>query len=123
MEVDQEGSVSQIKGQDKGKGKGKGKDKGKDKGGKGDKGKSKDTPSPKSKAKAKPKASPDAECHYCHKKGHYRRDCRKYKADLASGKVRAITEDDAAGGQDQGSSCLIFVLMQTVPPPVSERSV
>ena len=29
MEVDQEGSVSQIKGQDKGKGKGKGKDKGK----------------------------------------------------------------------------------------------
>ena len=103
MEVDQEGSVSQIKGQDKGKGKGKGKDKGKDKGGKGDKGKSKDTPSPKSKAKAKPKASPDAECHYCHKKGHYKRDCRKYKAELASGKVRAITEDDAAGGQDQGS--------------------
>eukprot|EP00439_Symbiodinium_sp_Y106_P057651 s2521_g8.t1 len=27
----------------------------------------------------------------------------KGKADLASGKVRAITEDDAAGGQDQGS--------------------
>ncbi|CAE7249787.1 RE2 [Symbiodinium sp. CCMP2592] len=47
-------------------------------------------------------ASPDAECHYCHKKGHYKRDCRKYKADLASGKVRAITEDDAATG-DQGS--------------------
>ncbi|CAE7271152.1 unnamed protein product, partial [Symbiodinium sp. CCMP2592] len=55
------------------------------------------------KPKAKPKASPDAECHDCHKKGHYKRDCRKYKADLAAGKVRAITEDDAAAGGDQGS--------------------
>ena len=54
MDVDQEGSVAQIKG-DKGKGKGKGKD---GKGKKGDKGKSKDAPSPKGKPKAKPKASP-----------------------------------------------------------------
>ena len=55
--------------------------------------------------------------------------------DLASGKVRAITEDDVAGGQDQGSSpkavanasvkrvMLTFVLMQAVPLLVSERSV
>ena len=90
MDVDQEGSVAQIKG-DKGKGKGKGKD---GKGKKGDKGKPKDAPSPKGKPKAKPKASPDSECHYCHKKGHYKRDCRKYKADLAAGKVRAVTDDE-----------------------------
>ena len=92
MEVDQEGSVAQVKGKD-GKGKqGKGKDKGKGKS-KDGKGKGKDPPNPKAKPKAKAKSNPDVVCHYCHKKGHYQRDCRKLKSDQASGKVRAVTED------------------------------
>ena len=68
MEVDQEGSVAQVKGKD-GKGKkGKGKDKGKGKS-KDGKGKGKDPPNPKAKPKAKAKSNPDVVCHYCHKKG------------------------------------------------------
>ena len=95
MEVDQEGSVAQVKGKG-GKGKqGKGKDKGKGKS-KDGKGKSKDPPNPKAKPKAKAKSNPDVVCHYCHKKGHYQRDCRKLKSDQASGKVRSVTEDGQA---------------------------
>ena len=57
------------KGKEKGKGKGK-KGKGKNKGRSDDKGKEKDLA-----------ANPDAEiiCHYCHRKGHRKRDCRTFE--------------------------------------------
>ena len=78
---------------DKGKGKGKSKDKGKGKGhhGKSGKGKSKD----KGKGKgAKKGGNVDAQsCLYCHKKGHWKRDCRKLKSDIA----RGIVTSDANG--------------------------
>ena len=90
MEVDAEGSVAKIKGKGKDKGKGKGKgdkggkggkhgDKSKGKGGKGkqDGGKGKGDSSSASRSLA------DVECHYCHKKGHYQRDCRKMRQDQA----------------------------------------
>ena len=105
MEVDAEGSIARLKGKGKDKGKG---DKGKgDKGGKGgkygdknkgkgnkgkhDSGKGKGDPSSASRSLA------DVECHYCHKKGHYQRDCRKMrqdqaKRDKAAARVRQVED-------------------------------
>lgn len=38
--------------------------------------------------KFKSKVNFKGNCHYCDKPGHYKRDCRKYKADLNSGKAK-----------------------------------
>jgi transposase InsO family protein len=40
-----------------------------------------------SKGKFKNSPTPDTECYYCHKKGHFRANCTKYKKDLDSGIV------------------------------------
>ncbi|KAK1647910.1 hypothetical protein QYE76_065715 [Lolium multiflorum] len=42
----------------------------------------------------KPKAGPkpDAECYYCKEKGHWKRNCSKYLADLKSGLVKKKKE-------------------------------
>ncbi|KAK1696826.1 hypothetical protein QYE76_013523, partial [Lolium multiflorum] len=37
---------------------------------------------------------PDAECYYCKEKGHWKRNCSKYLADLKSGLVKKKKEDD-----------------------------
>jgi len=62
----------------------------------------KPTPSPKGKGKApktkgpKVNANPrplrirdmsEESCLYCHEKGHWKRDCPKYKEDVATGKI------------------------------------
>ncbi|KAK1666935.1 hypothetical protein QYE76_055094, partial [Lolium multiflorum] len=36
---------------------------------------------------------PDAECYYCKEKGHWKRNCSKYQADLKSGLVKKKKED------------------------------
>ncbi|KAK1648383.1 hypothetical protein QYE76_066188 [Lolium multiflorum] len=36
---------------------------------------------------------PDAECYYCKEKGHWKRNCSKYLADLKSGLVKKKKED------------------------------
>ncbi|KAK1630063.1 hypothetical protein QYE76_004378 [Lolium multiflorum] len=43
----------------------------------------------------KPKTGPkpDAECYYCKEKGHWKRNCSKYLADLKSGLVKKKKED------------------------------
>ncbi|KAK1648532.1 hypothetical protein QYE76_066337 [Lolium multiflorum] len=43
----------------------------------------------------KPKAGPkpDAECYYCKEKGHWKRNCSKYLADLKSGLVKKKKEE------------------------------
>ncbi|CAE7716237.1 RE1 [Symbiodinium sp. CCMP2592] len=81
----------------KGKGKTKGKDsKGKGKHGKDNKGKGhhgKDKGQSKGKQGDKPAAD---KCLYCNKSGHWKRDCRKYKADLKAGKVQAVSEESGS---------------------------
>ena len=78
MDVDAEGAVAQVKG--KGKDKGKGKPKGKE--GKG--GGSTST------------ADANTVCHYCQKKGHFQRDCRKMRADQsARDRARVQQVEDA----------------------------
>ncbi|KAK1697754.1 hypothetical protein QYE76_014451, partial [Lolium multiflorum] len=44
----------------------------------------------------KPKAGPkpDAECYYCKEKGHWKRNCSKYLADLKSGLVKKKKEEE-----------------------------
>ncbi|KAK1681817.1 hypothetical protein QYE76_042665 [Lolium multiflorum] len=44
----------------------------------------------------KPKTGPkpDAECYYCKEKGHWKRNCSKYLADLKSGLVKKKKEDN-----------------------------
>ncbi|KAK1653802.1 hypothetical protein QYE76_071607 [Lolium multiflorum] len=46
----------------------------------------------------KPKSGPkpDAECYYCKEKGHWKRNCSKYLADLKSGLVKKKKEDHGA---------------------------
>ncbi|KAK1670678.1 hypothetical protein QYE76_058837, partial [Lolium multiflorum] len=46
----------------------------------------------------KPKTGPkpDAECYYCKEKGHWKRNCSKYLADLKSGLVKKKKEETAA---------------------------
>ncbi|KAK1631342.1 hypothetical protein QYE76_005657 [Lolium multiflorum] len=39
---------------------------------------------------------PDAECYYCKEKGHWKRNCSKYLADLKSGLVKKKKEETAA---------------------------
>ncbi|CAE7357043.1 RE1, partial [Symbiodinium sp. KB8] len=34
------------------------------------------------------------ECLYCHRQGHWKRDCREYQRDLAAGRVRAVEWND-----------------------------
>ncbi|KAK1641963.1 hypothetical protein QYE76_059768, partial [Lolium multiflorum] len=39
---------------------------------------------------------PDAECYYCKEKGHWKRNCSKYPADLKSGLIKKKKEETAA---------------------------
>ena len=105
MDVDAEGAVAQVKG--KGKDKGKGKPKGKDKGAKGGKkgGQGKDAgkqgkgKNDKGKGKgggSTSTADANTVCHYCQKKGHFQRDCRKMRADQsARDRARVQQVEDA----------------------------
>ena len=97
--------IDRVKGKGKEKGKGKGKDgspkgkgKGQGKGKGGDKGKAKGKGNnPKGKGKGHGQSTADANvCLYCQKPGHWKRDCHKYKRDLAAGKVQAIADDSAS---------------------------
>ena len=67
------------------KGKGKKGKKGKD--GKGKDGTDGKGKSSSSSSKTNDNPAAGKECHYCKKVGHFKADCRKYKADLAAGKV------------------------------------
>ncbi|CAE7215048.1 unnamed protein product [Symbiodinium sp. CCMP2456] len=69
--------------------KGHGKDKNKAKGGK--QGKAKE-----GKGKASDRQADSNKCLYCHKQGHWKRDCRKYKADVQAGKVQAVADDTSS---------------------------
>ena len=81
------------KGNDKAKGKVQGKSKTHDKGE--GRGKSKGSHKGKGKSNAQSNVGP-AQCLYCHKAGHRKRDCSKYKKDLAAGRVQALADDSAS---------------------------
>ncbi|CAE7741818.1 unnamed protein product [Symbiodinium sp. KB8] len=139
MEVDAEGSVAQIKGKGKDKkGKGKG-DKG-DKGGKGGKygdkkGKGKGDKGKYDAGKGKGDSSnasrslADVECHYCHKKGHYQRDCRKMrqdqaKRDKAAARVRQVEDSHPpANPSGEASPSAASAAASTASPARSVKSI
>ena len=101
MEIDRlAGKGKYGKGKD-GKGKyGKGKGKGKDAKG-ADAGKGKDKhPKGKDKGDKQPKSADRNQCLYCGKQGHWKRDCKRYKADVKAGKVRAVGADEPIGLND-----------------------
>eukprot|EP00438_Fugacium_kawagutii_P026160 Skav230005 [mRNA] locus=scaffold5058:3896:10669:+ [translate_table: standard] len=102
--------INQLKGKDKGKSKGK-YDKGKAKGkgkdqkggkGKGDHGKGKGYGSAGGKSGGKPggkqpgKKPETNQCSYCYGYGHWKKDCRKFQADKASGQVRQVDQESDA---------------------------
>ena len=97
MEIDRVKGKGKGKGKDKGKGqgndKGKGKGHGKTKGN--DKGRGKGKGAQKGKGKSQGNVT-SAQCLYCHKPGHWKRDCFKFQKDLAAGKVQAISDDTAS---------------------------
>ena len=119
MDVDAIGALS-YKGKSKGKdykGKAKGKDynnKGKSKDGKGkpqqypkgkDQGKGwNNQQQNKGKNKGKGNVKNDSEvCLYCGKRGHWKRDCYKYKSDMAKGIKQVASADDATTVNDAAS--------------------
>ncbi|KAK1663860.1 hypothetical protein QYE76_052019 [Lolium multiflorum] len=59
----------------------------------------------------KPKSGPkpDAECYYCKEKGHWKRNCSKYLADLKSGLVKKKKEE-------------MRILSQLTPPGTPQRN-
>ncbi|KAK1641891.1 hypothetical protein QYE76_059696, partial [Lolium multiflorum] len=58
----------------------------------------------------KPKSGPkpDAECYYCKEKGHWKRNCSKYLADLKSGLVKKKKEDGYSF-KSENNGCSIFM--------------
>ena len=126
MEINQ---VSKGKSKGKGKGKspqkGKGKDKGKSKDAKG-KGKSQQngkgysTPS-KGGGKTQAKQTDVNRCNYCGAFGHWKKDCRKFQADKASGAVRQVEADDN-NSQRVASSPSSTGTAQLSPSATSYRS-
>ena len=94
--------INQVKGKD-GKGKGKSKDakgkhkgkaKGKGKGGKDGKGKGYGSSKGDGKGKGGGKKVEANQCGYCYGYGHWKKDCRKFQADKASGQVRQVDQAD-----------------------------
>ncbi|KAK1647072.1 hypothetical protein QYE76_064877 [Lolium multiflorum] len=56
---------------------------------------------------------PDAECYYCKEKGHWKRNCSKYLADLKSGLVKKKKEDEVTMRVGNGSK--VDVIVGTLP--------
>ena len=94
--------INQVKGKDgkgkgkskDGKGKHKGKAKGKGKGGKDGKGKGYGSSKGDGKGKGGGKKVEANQCGYCYGYGHWKKDCRKFQADKASGQVRQVDQAD-----------------------------
>ncbi|KAK1608428.1 hypothetical protein QYE76_032101 [Lolium multiflorum] len=60
----------------------------------------------------KPKSGPkpDAECYYCKEKGHWKRNCSKYLADLKSGLVKKKKEDEVTMRVGNGSKVNVIAV-------------
>ncbi|KAK1663046.1 hypothetical protein QYE76_051205, partial [Lolium multiflorum] len=83
----------------------------------------------------KPKSGPkpDAECYYCKEKGHWKRNCSKYLADLKSGLVkkkkegisdihelknkRRLLKDEVTMRVGNGSKVYVIAVVEDVPVP------
>ena len=91
MEIDRVKGTGKDKGKgklnDRGKGKGQGKGRGNDKGE--GQGKGKGSQKGKSKSNAQSNVGP-AQCLYCHKAGHWKRDCFKYKKILLQARFKPL---------------------------------
>ncbi|KAK1620309.1 hypothetical protein QYE76_025826 [Lolium multiflorum] len=53
---------------------------------------------------------PDAECYYCKEKGHWKRNCSKYLADLKSGLVKKKKEDEVTMRVGNGSKVNVIAV-------------
>ncbi|KAK1616449.1 hypothetical protein QYE76_021966 [Lolium multiflorum] len=53
---------------------------------------------------------PDAECYYCKEKGHWKRNCSKYLADLKRGLVKKKKEDEVMMRVGNGSKVDVIVV-------------
>ncbi|KAK1642262.1 hypothetical protein QYE76_060067 [Lolium multiflorum] len=53
---------------------------------------------------------PDAECYYCKEKGHWKRNCSKYLADLKSGLVKKKKEDEVMMRVGNGSKVNVIAV-------------
>ncbi|KAK1610968.1 hypothetical protein QYE76_034641 [Lolium multiflorum] len=84
----------------------------------------------------KPKSGPkpDAECYYCKEKGHWKRNCSKYLADLKSGLVKKKKEEvgkleaqwrnpqsEYIAASEASSKRLAKLRRTSTPPPTPRR--
>ena len=115
--------VDMVTDKGKGKGKGKSKDKGKGKGHQGKTGEGKSKDKGKGKGGKKGGNVDSQSCFYCHKKGHWKRDCRKLKSDIAKGIVTSDANGVVRAVEQVGDNASVAASTAAVSTVAPSRSV